>query len=258
MNRKDFNEALQKRNAIEIEGLIIFSDYEVYNLITDETIEYTTLDEVMLHEISGITIEELIKDNDRYLDIKFGGGRGASSGMVGGGLFSNQRNGGGKDNTTYDLPARMNRLYNGNMQSFENSLDVFRRSHANSDIEHAVIMDDNGFVSTYKHGNKDSVSFQDGELQGKVIIHNHPSGGYSNFSKADLITFASTGSKGIVASSKKGDYIIRAKGNFNPKGLIKAVNKAKSTTGNYDKDVDKFLKSSAKDYGFEYVYRRAS
>lgn len=161
------------------------------------------------------------------------------------------------DKTTYDLPSRMNKMYNGNKMSKGHTLDTFANSHKNSPSEHAVIFDDDGFVSTYKHGNEHSVTFYKGELTGKNITHNHPSG--SHFSQADLTTMASEKAKSITADprGKNGRYTLTATSKADYEGFKNAVLNAKttidtSTMDGYNKAVDTFLKNNAKKYGFEY------
>ena len=88
-----------------------------------------------------------------------------------------------------------------------------------------------------------------------MVYHNHPSGGA--FSKADLITTASTAARGIVASGKNGDYIFRKTQKFDSVGFQKAVNAAKTTAKDYSAGVDTWLKRNAKKYGYTYEFRKA-
>lgn len=252
MEIQKFKEELQKVNGLSIGDYIVFNDYELYNLKTNKEKKFDNFEDLLKHKIRGITLENMIL-NIKSLEHAINGGRGASSSQGSGSLFKDQKHG-GKDKTKRDLPAKMNRMYGGNKQSFENTLKNFKKSHLLSNEEHAVAVDNDGFVSIYKHGNEGSVTWKSNELTGKHIIHNHPDMGYGQFSKADLITTATTGATGITATSKTGDVIFSKKQNFDAKGFVKAVNSANGKTGDYNKDVHDFLKSNAKKYGYSYKW----
>lgn len=178
------------------------------------------------------------------------GGRGSGSYSS---TFGGQGGGGG-GNTTADLPARMNRLYNGNRMSQENTLANFKSEHLNSDTEHLLVYDDDGFVSNYRHGGTGAVSIGGIDLKGKTTVHNHPDGAWSHFSAGDLKTWASpNGEKKMVVTSKVGDYTVTKGANFNSSGFLSAVAKAKTKEKNYDIAVDTFLKANAKKYGYTYT-----
>ena len=68
------------------------------------------------------------------------GGRGASSGN---GIKTNLFDEGhkGKVKTIVDLPARMNKMYNGNNMSLEHTLSIFNREHGGSSTEHLIIFE---------------------------------------------------------------------------------------------------------------------
>lgn len=255
MEVQKFKEELQKVNGLELEDYIIFNDYELYNLKTKKEKKFDNFEDLLKHKIRGVTVEEIIQGINT-LECAINGGRGASSSQGTGSLFKDQKNR-GKDKTKLDIPAKMNRMYGGNKQSFNNTLKNFKKSHLLSNEEHAVAVDKDGFVSIYKHGNEGSVSWKSNELAGKHIIHNHPDIGYGQFSKADLITTATSGATGITATSKTGDVIFNKKHNFDAKGFIKAVNSANGKTGDYNKDVHNFLKSNAKKYGYSYEWKKS-
>ena len=254
MEVQKFKEELQKVNGLSIGDYIVFNDYELYNLKTNKEKQFNSFEELLNHKIRGITIENIIKNIDEF-NYNLAGGRGASGSQGSGSLFKGQHQN-HKDNSKYDIPAKMNKMYGGNKMSFDNTLKNFKNAHLLSDKEHAVGVDKDGFVQIYKHGNKGSVGWNVDELAGKHIIHNHPSDGYSAFSKADLITTATTKATGITATSSQYDYVFNKKHNFDAKGFVKAVNTA-SGTGNYNEDVHKFLKSNAKKYGYSY-YRKSN
>lgn len=254
MKLETFKREFKYLNYIRFDGFLFIRHskrkYEIYNEETEEQKFFKNIDETLNYEICGKTIKqwiELRKDNE----FEFNGGSGASSGKKQSSLFGGQAGGAEEDKTINDLPAYMNKLYNGNKMSQENTVEVFRKKHANSDSEHAIVYDDNGFVSTYKHGNKHSVTFGAEEVAGKHMIHNHPSG--SHFSKADLDSFASTKMNGLSATTKTKTYTITKTNKFNASGFGKAVNKAKTVDKDYNTAVDRFLKANAKKYGYKYT-----
>lgn len=246
MKLDDFKKDFRYLNSVLFEDLILFSDYEVYNRETEESTYYNSLDEALLHKYKNKTILQRIEAL-QDLNIKLDGGRGSGSGESRG-LFGD---GGGGGSFKPDLPARMNRMYNGNMTSQSNTLGTFRNAHATAKEEHLVAMDDDGFVSTYQHGGKSSVGFTPNQVAGKHVIHNHPGG--SHFSKADLQALASTDSKSITATSRKMTVRVEKGKNFDAKGFSKALDTAKTTQTDYNKAVDRFLKSNQKKYGYKYT-----
>ena len=248
MLRNDFRTELEKVNGYQVGDVVVWSNNNhVYNLKTDESSIYNTFEEMMEHKCGEKTLGELV-DEMESMEIKLNGGSGKEYGDS---LFKENKGPKGKDETRYDLPARMNRMYDGNKQSFEKSLKNFQDAHINSKIEHAVMLDDRGFVTIYKHGNSGSVSWYASELKG-MVIHNHPSDGWGNFSKADMITTATTKATGIVATGGKGTFILKKTAKADNEGFVKAINNARSTDTNYDRAVDRWLKKNAKKYGYEY------
>ena len=188
------------------------------------------------------------------LDLQFFGGRGAGSesSLFGGRGENNER---GRRNP--DLPAKMNRMYNGNNMSIDNTISVFEAAHKNAGSEHLIAYDDNGFVSVYTHGGKHAVGFFPDEVAGKHVIHNHPSG--SHFSMKDLQNLSTTGEKSITATSRNGyRYTATKTAKFDAKGWSKALSTAKtsgdtSTIEGYNKAVHNWLKRNASKYGVDYT-----
>ena len=255
MEVQKFKEELQKVNGLSIGDYIVFNDYELYNLKTNKEKQFNTFEDLLNHKIRGISVENIIKNIDEFT-YNLAGGRGAGGQAKAGSLFAGQDGDRGKVRNNYDLPSRMNKMYGGNKQSFDNTLKTFKKSHLLSDSESAVTVDNDGFVSIYKHGSKSSVGWYESELAGKHVIHNHPGG--SHFSRADLITTATTKATGITATGSKYDYILKKTSKFDAKGFVKAVNTASGSTGDYNEDVHKFLKSNAKKYGYTYSRRSNS
>ena len=84
-----FNQLLQGNNGIKIsEKYVVWNDYELYNLETDESRQYKNLDDLVKNNKD---VEKIIEESDAfYLD--WSGGRGSGSGgkaNMGGGFGSN-------------------------------------------------------------------------------------------------------------------------------------------------------------------------
>lgn len=156
-----------------------------------------------------------------------------------------------------DLPARMNKMYNGNNMSISNTVSTFESKHANSGTEHLIAYDDNGFVSTYTHGGKSAVGFTKDQVAGKHVIHNHPSGGH--FSKVDLQNLSTTGMKSITATSATGvRYTAEKTNKFDAKGWSKALNEATTklkvdNVEKYNQALHDWLTENAPKYGVKYT-----
>lgn len=133
-----------------------------------------------------------------------------------------------------------------------------------------------GYVTHYFEGATGSVSFTPESLNKKHIIHNHPRGGWANFSGRDLLTFADSGVTGMSAvsirvlpaqnASKKtiaaykrrraGEYRITKTNHFNREGFTKELRALKVRDNNYDKDLHKWLSDNQKKYGYRYSYKK--
>lgn len=161
---------------------------ELYNLATGETIAtFDSLDEALAFEIDGKTLEQRVS---AWTEIVFPvehGGRGSSSGLGFDGGWPSA-GGGGADETEADLPARMNTKV-GIHRTYEDMVRAFAEAHANSDIEHGVVVDAYGFATKYRHGNAGSISGLSGNGT-EIAVHNHPKDGWPTFSKEDVVNTA--------------------------------------------------------------------
>ncbi len=226
---------------------------EVYDLETDKSFSYKTLDEALRHVIDGITIAEIIRNAtpDSLFSLVLDGGRGGDSDGWEGGFSHADDKGNEKDKSWEDFPARANHQIRA--KNTEEALKAFRRLHVNDDYESAFSVDANGYVTKYVHGNAHSVSIVGNK--GDMVYHNHPSGG--NFSDADLISTSLTHERGVVASGKHGDYIFTKGTHFKANAFVKAVRNAKLKGKDYDDAADKWLKRNAKKYGYTYQFKKA-
>lgn len=251
MRISHFAKILAGNNAVRIsDNLIIFNDFELYDMTEDEEKKYDSLEALLADNES---VKKLIEDAE-YFALRWNGGRGASSSSkdMGGG-FDNAQEGGGDHSKTL-LNAELNFGTAGG-NSLTAVLGRFKQKYGNADREYGAAVDDQGFVHYMRKGNRHSVTYENGVLKDMTVVHNHPSG--SNFSKADLMSTATTGAKGIVATSSNSKinktYHLQKNQNFKAKEFVKAVNKAQwPKKYSYDKGADWWLKRNQKAYGYKY------
>ncbi len=201
------------------------------------------------------------------------GGRGGMSSADGGerGIFGNH---GGADNSKPLHPSRVNRIKStGDVQRLT---EHFEELHGGAGREYAITIDKNGYATSYTMGGAGSVTPDSRRTPGARIIHNHPKGGWANFSGEDLEHVASSKATGIVAVSRKvkvpsnvtsaatkrayqnrraGQYTFHKGSHFKAEAFRKAIHKLKVSSTNYDRDLDKWLKANQKKYGYQYSYK---
>lgn len=172
------------------------------------------------------------------------------------------------------LPAKLNRLTN--TGDLKKMLAGFGKSHAGSSREYGATIDSNGYATGYYEGSTGSVSFPDGSTNGRHVIHNHPSGGWANFSGQDLVMMARSKSTGISAISQNvktrsknpkvqkayrnrraGTYTITKTHRFKAEDFEKEIRNMKVHDTNYDLDLHKWLKANQRKYGYKYSYTKA-
>lgn len=250
MTNEQFRRLYKYVNAIYSGDYIIFKvskrRWELYHIPTEETTVFKSFDELVANEIVAKIIAAYV-EKEIHLDMPKGDRSGATE------TFGDGGRGEGKDETKNDFPSRVNT--DKQKSTEDKTLEQFRSMYATAGEEHAFAVDEQGYITAYKHGNRSSVTWMANEMNGRMIYHNHPSD--SSFSKADMITTASTGARGIVASGKTGDYIFRKTQKFDAVGFQKAVSSAKTTSKDYNTGVDRWLKRNAKKYGYTYEFRRA-
>lgn len=256
MKISEFKKGLSELNYVMFDDdtLLLFNDLELYNRNTETSVKFNSFDEMLTYECNGLTMKKRIEEKKDF-KIYISGGRGSGLGDAGRTLFPRGGTGalGEGAPSTYDLPARMNRMYNGNQMSQEHTLATFREQHGKDYNESLIAYDDDGFVHVYSHGNGNSVGVDPSKVAGLNVMHNHPPTGWANFSSADLDTWAGTDIKGLGATSTAVTYQVRKGNNFDAKGFSKAVANAKTTETSYDKAVANFLKRNQKKYGYTYT-----
>ena len=265
MEVKEYQKELLNHEGLPInEDIILYNDYELYSMKTNKSVNFKSFNDVLEYEIDGVKIKDIIeKKDDIFQD---NGGRGASSATAGGSLFGGKgaRSGGRAVSESKNLlpPAYINTLTDSKYKSVEKTAKAFGKNFMDEAREYAGLIDADGFALKYAKGQKTSVIHL--EKAGAYSIHNHPSKAlnaksgskiYLNApSTADLRNFALGNGKGtiVMASGNRTGYIIAKSNNFNGKAFTKAMSKAKST-GDYDKDVDKWLKKNQKELNYKYT-----
>lgn len=250
MKIEHFEELLKGNNGIKIsDDLVVYNDCELYNYRTEESKYYNNVKEMVE---DNPEVKKIIEEAEAfYLDWSGGNGASSSSGTMGGGFKSAP----GKPAESKNLlPAELN-LGTAGGNSVEKVLGRFQNKYGKANREYAIAVDKDGYVKQHIKGGKHSVGIT-GDA-GDTIIHNHPSG--SNFSGADMHSFANTKIKSLVATSSngttKGTYTITKTNKFKAKEFDKAIDKAKWNTDKYgyNDGVNWWLKKNQKTYGYTYT-----
>lgn len=238
--------------ALEDSWVLFRHPLQLYNLETEETISFRTLDEALSYELDGRTLEQRVS---QWTSITFkrDGGRGSGSGLS---TFkfghASRDRGSGSDKS--DFPARINARVGVN-RSPEDTLRAFREAHVNDAYESGVAVDEFGYVTRYVHGSATSVGIYG--RKGEMVYHNHPGKIGGNFSDSDLLSTAMSAEKGIVASGREGDYKFVKTHKFDAVGFTKAVKNARMKGKDYNDAADRWLKANQKKYGYAYSFTKA-
>ena len=163
--------------------------------------------------------------------------------------------GGGSGTSIPDFPSRFNT--GDRFQTEEKIAANFVAEHVNSGIEHAITVDEKGYVTQYVHGDKVSVGIS--ARKGEMVYHNHPGKHGGSFSDGDLLVTATDQSRGIVAVAREGTYTFTKGKKFDAAGFYSAVKNAKVPANlDYDAGVAHWMKKNAKKYDFTYTFTPAS
>ena len=248
---RKFEIMFQNNNGIPLtdEWILWKKPLQLWNISTDEQVNFNSLNEVYDYKLGNETIKQLIERTDNFT-LHYNGGRGASSGAMGGG-FASGGSGNGKDNSFARLPVEFNGITGAN-NSYDATLKLFQQKYQNADHEYGITVDELGYVHTHIEGNAGSVAISGNK--GQMVIHNHPSNGWGNFSDADLLSTAMEKSRGIVATGPRATVTFTKTSHFDPTEFAKAVKKAQwPTKYNYDQGADWWLKKNQKTYGYKYT-----
>lgn len=250
MTKEQFRYLYKYVNAIYSGDYIVFKvskrRWELYHVPTEKTLVFKTFDDLAANETVAKIIDSYVEEGVHFEMPKDDRKKAVSTF----GDFGNFGDALEPDETTKDFPSRVNT--DKQKSNEEKTLKQFREMYAYAEKEHGFAVDDQGYITTYKHGNASSITWDASELDGRMIYHNHPGG--SNFSKGDLLSVAKTGARGVVASGRNGDYIFRKTPKFDSVGFQKAITSAKTVSTDYDTGVNRWLKRNAKKYGFTYSF----
>ena len=123
-------------NMIDLGTHFLYSDLELYDTETFESKFYKDIDELLADK-------EIVKKIDAIEFNFLNGGRGASSGKMGGG-FQNGADHGKKDNTYSANPAEFNA--GGRKHNVETVLAKFVDKYGSAKREYGVSVDEQGFA----------------------------------------------------------------------------------------------------------------
>lgn len=267
MEINEYKQELLQREGLPLtKQIVLFTDFELYNQETDESIIFKTFDDVLKYKIDDKAIEDIIKEKiDIFQDDMGGRGAGTRATVKGGKLFGRK---GGTGNLADEgkmniiPPAVINTLTSSRFKSVEETAKAYGKNFLNADREYAGLIDANGFTLKHIKGKKTSVYHI--EAEGQYTIHNHPSKVLNARAKGkvkylnapstpDLRNWALGKGKGtiITASGNRTAYIIQKSNNFSGKAFVKEMGKATST-GNYDRDVANWLRRNQKKLNYKY------
>lgn len=268
MQIEKFKRDFKRLNGVFFEGdwVLFRVPLQLYNLKTEETIDFESLEEALNYNLNGETLEKQVSSWEAIIFPVEHGGRGGGSGLGFSGKWPSAINGGGgKDETIADHPARMN-VKVGVNRTYEDMLKAFIDTHGNAAEEHGVVVDAYGFATKYRHGNAGSISGLTGNGT-EIALHNHPKDGWPTFSKEDVVNTALGTRRGIVAVSTTagrdettakyaGTYSFVKGTHFNSSGFVKAINNANISGKDYNDAVHKWLTRNQKKYGYKYSYSK--
>lgn len=244
-----FLHQLKRANGVKIlpDYILFRKPCELWNMKTGESVVFKNINEAFNFKINGKSIREIVADaTTDIFYVQLDGGNGASGPKK---TFKPDHADKNKKPAKRipDYPARMNNKIK--TKNVDTAIQEFRNKHQNSGTEHMIMVDKNGFVSQYNHGGKHSVGWMDNAKDG-MVIHNHPSGGH--FSDTDMLNLSHTQTRGVVATTKQGYYLLEKGTHFKANEWTKAVNGAKMTGTDYNDAMDRWLNKNAKKYGVIY------
>lgn len=252
MTLEHFRWLFKDRVGVELKGFAVFKQRGKWQLIVQgESTTYKRLEQLAEAVVNGKTvmqhINELQKLQVRPLSSKGDRPTGPQRSAF--------NNAGGKGTSNPDFPSRFNT--GDRFQTEEKIAANFVAEHVNSGIEHAITVDERGYVTQYVHGDKTSVGIS--ARKGEMLYHNHPGAHGGSFSDSDLLVTATDQSRGIVAVAREGTYTFVKGRKFDAAGFYAAVKKAQVPANlDYDAGVAYWMKKNAKKYDFTYTFTPAS
>lgn len=255
MTLEHFRWLFKDRAGVELRGFAVFKQRGKWHLIVNgESTVYKKLEELAEAVVNGKTVMQHIDDLKKVQPRKLSSKGDRPSGPQRD-AFGHAGGGGGWGATTPDFPSRFNT--GDRFQTEEKIVANFVAEHSRSDIEHAITVDERGYVTQYVHGDATSVGISG--RKGEMVYHNHPGKHGGAFSDSDLLVTATDQSRGIVAVAREGTYTFTKGRKFDAAGFYAAVKKAKVPADlDYDAGVAHWMKKNAKKYDFTYSFTPAS
>ena len=259
MTLEAFRWQFKQVNGVELNGFAVFKQRGKWILAANgDTTAYKRLEDLANAEVKGKSVCEHIAGTKKIVHGAISVIKEKKPSGPKRSAFDHARGGGGWGATTQDFPSRFNT--GDKAQTEEKMASKFVSMHANSKEEHAITIDERGYVTQYNHGDKTSVGIMG--RKGEMVYHNHPGGsdgmGHS-FSDSDLILTAKDQSRGIIAVAPEGTYSFVKGRKFDAAGFYNAVKNAKVPANlDYDAGVAHWMKQNAKKYDFTYKFTPAS
>ena len=253
MTLEHFRWLFKDRVGVELKGFAVFKQRGKWQLIVQgESTTYKRLEHLAEAVVNGKTVMQYINEFQK-LQVRPLSSKGDRPTGPQRSAFSHA--GGGRGTSTPDFPSRYN---TGDRFQTEAKIAAnFVAEHVNSDIEHAITVDERGYVTQYVHGDRVSVGISG--RKGEMVYHNHPGKHGGSFSDSDLLSTAMEQSRGIVAVAREGTYTFVKGRKFDAAGFYAAVKKAQVPANlDYDAGVAHWMKKNAKKYDFTYTFTPAS
>ena len=243
--------------GVELKGFAVFKQRGKWILVANgENTAYKKLEQLLEVVVNGEPISQHIADCKKIKQSTLNAKGDRPSGPQRSAFSS--AGGGGWGATTPDFPSRYNT--GDRFQTEEKIVANFVAEHARSNIEHAITVDERGYVTQYVHGDATSVGIRG--RRGEMVYHNHPAGGDGmghSFSDADLLSTSMERSRGIVAVAPEGTYSFVKGRKFDAAGFYAAVKKAQVPANlDYDAGVAHWMSKNAKKYDFTYTFTPAT
>lgn len=258
MTLEHFRWLFKERAGVELKGFAVFKQNGKWFLVSGgESTPYKKFEQLIEVVVNGKAVGQHIAEMKKVVDNPLTVKPERPSGPQRS-AFDHARGGGGWGATTSDFPSRFNT--GDKAQTEEKMASKFAAMHANSKEEHAITIDERGYVTQYNHGDKTSVGIMG--RKGEMVYHNHPGGGDGkghSFSDSDLLMTAKDQSRGIIAVAPEGTYSFVKGRKFDAAGFYNAVKNAKVPSNlDYDAGVAHWMKKNAKKYDFTYTFTPAN
>ena len=252
MTLEHFRWLFKDRAGVELKDFAVFKQNGRWQLIVQgERTVYKRLEQLAEAVVNGKTVMQHINEFEK-IQVRPLSSKGDRP--TGPQRKAFDHAGGGSGTSIQDFPSRFNT--GDRFQTEEKIADEFRNRYVNSRKEHAITVDERGFVTRHVHGDGTSVGITG--RKGEMVYHNHPGAHGGSFSDSDLLSTAMEQSRGIVAVAREGTYTFTKGKKFDAAGFYAAVKKAKVPANlDYDAGVAHWMSKNAKKYDFQYSFTPA-